>query len=99
MSDFRNEEGEYLMTAAELALEYELDMLAAQERYEEEWYEQNRDDEPVCNHEDEGYPDLDYLDNGVECPWCGETLLGPHTGDKRNPWGEIVEHGTFVVNY
>lgn len=58
MSDFQNEEGEYLMTAAELRLEAEIDFQSAEVRAEEAWYERD---------------DLDFVGEGVlYCDTCDE---------------------------
>ena len=46
--DCTNEEGEWMMTAAELRIEAELDALSAAERYEEQWYEFGYDDGDEC---------------------------------------------------
>jgi hypothetical protein len=73
MSDFRNEEGEYLMTDAELRLEWALDQQSAEERFEEDWYERNYR-EPECDHSTGEWPDLDQQDDySWACSWCGET--------------------------
>lgn len=79
--NFTNEDGEFLMTAAELRTEWELDALSAQERADEAWLD-SWDDEEECDHSDGEFPDVNFRDDDTGyCPWCGEdsgtTCTGP----------------------
>lgn len=60
MSDIRNEDGEFLMTAAELRLEAELDALSAQEQADEAWLD-SWDDEDGWDDDEDGDEDDWYV--------------------------------------
>ena len=58
--DCTNEEGEWMMTAAELRIEAELDALSAQERADEAWLDSWDDEDGVQWDDDEDDEEYDW---------------------------------------
>lgn len=70
MSDFQNEDGEFLMTAAELRFEAELDALSAQERADEAWLDSWDDEDEWDDDEDGDEGDFFEDDGDWDEPMC-----------------------------
>lgn len=86
MSDWRNDDGEPMMTAAALRLEAELDALSAYDRAMDADYFPG-DDVDCAVPCDSG--DRDSVDGRAVCPWCGQDD-GPWPDDPDELWQEAT---------